>query len=1000
MESRPEKEPMSELKAEQSSSTSELMPASSLKPLQVSEKVDSGRKDSGETSVGSYREGAGGVSSYFDKGWERYVLTGRDAGRASGSESCDASIQNQRPALVKGGQLPPISENIKDLLSTFRQTFVVSDATKPDIPIMYASEGFYHMTGYTADEVIGRNCRFLQGPKTDPADIEKIRSAVREGRSFCGRILNYRKDGSTFWNLLTIAPVKSEGGVVARFIGMQVEVTNVTDGEPGDKIRPNGMPTSLIHYDARAQDRVAPVFTELMSAVKRPHPLLELTKNPPKQQEEAGGLAKLLSLPPAVTPPAQELLVLPKAAGENTPESKKHRHNWAEEDMIKEGVEVNFGDQGGSGGEDHGKKKNLFSLLHFHHHNHHNDERHRGFFSRRPLNLTRSVDFPDKRKRSLVAHAKSVDVPDKRVPAKRAPPPADQEPRDASSTDSNASADSDRVKEMRRGLDLATTLERIPKNFVITDPRLEENPIIFASDSFLELTEYSREEVLGRNCRFLQGPDTDKESVKKIREAIDQQKEITVQFLNYTKSGKPFWNLFHLQPVKDEKGELQYFIGVQLDASLQAEKEMGLGGERLQETRLSENTAEKGAKIVEDAARNIDEAVHHLTDANLNPRDLWMIHNLTVLAKPHKNNDALWDAVRKVQGEKGSLRLRNFKPIRPLGAGDTGNVHLVELVGTGCRFAMKAMEKEAMVRRNKVHRACMEREIMAVMDHPFLPTLYASFQTATHVCLITDYCPAGELYSLLERQPGKVFPEEAARFYASEIVLALEYLHYKGVIYRDLKPENVLLQANGHLILTDFDLSFLTSSDPVVIRQKLNVSKRSGRRSGSFRSMREQEGPPEVVALPSSTSNSFVGTEEYIAPEIINGSGHSSAVDWWAFGVLLYEMLYGKTPFRGKNRQRTFSNILGKELHFPEHPEVSEAAKDLMSAVLVREPEERLGSKRGSNELKEHPFFSGINWPLIRSQKPPEHVSPLVIAKDEPPEADMDWDERESGTPR
>lgn len=121
-----------------------------------------------------------------------------------------------------------------------------------------------------------------------------------------------------------------------------------------------------------------------------------------------------------------------------------------------------------------------------------------------------------------------------------------------------------RMLGMRRGIDLATTIERIDRNFVITDPRLPDNPIIFASDDFLELTEYSREEILGHNCRFLQGRDKDQNTVQQIRDSIRENRDITVQLLNYTKSGKPFWNLFHLQAMRDQK----YFIGVQLDSSL------------------------------------------------------------------------------------------------------------------------------------------------------------------------------------------------------------------------------------------------------------------------------------------------------------------------------------------------------------------------------------------------------------------------------------------------
>nr|7TBO_A Chain A, D12 LOV2-DARPin fusion [synthetic construct]7TBO_B Chain B, D12 LOV2-DARPin fusion [synthetic construct] len=140
--------------------------------------------------------------------------------------------------------------------------------------------------------------------------------------------------------------------------------------------------------------------------------------------------------------------------------------------------------------------------------------------------------------------------------------------------------------------DLATTLERIEKNFVITDPRLPDNPIIFASDSFLQLTEYSREEILGRNARFLQGPETDRATVRKIRDAIDNQTEVTVQLINYTKSGKKFWNLFHLQPMRDQKGDVQYFIGVQLDGTEHVRGEL----------------MEKGIKEIKQTAEEIAEA--------------------------------------------------------------------------------------------------------------------------------------------------------------------------------------------------------------------------------------------------------------------------------------------------------------------------------------------------------------------------------------------------------
>lgn len=424
--------------------------------------------------------------------------------------------------------------------------------------------------------------------------------------------------------------------------------------------------------------------------------------------------------------------------------------------------------------------------------------------------------------------------------------------------------------------------------------------------------------------------------------------------------------------MRDQKGELQYFIGVQLDGSDHVEP---------LRNRLSEQTEKQSAKLVKATATNVDEAVRELPDANSRPEDLWALHSLPVYPRPHKRHSALWTAIHKVTANGERLGLNNFKPVRPLGCGDTGSVHLVELKGTGDLFAMKAMDKSIMLNRNKVHRACVEREVIALLDHPLLPTLYSSFQTETHVCLITDFCPGGELFALLDRQPMKIFKEESARFYAAEVLIGLEYLHCLGIIYRDLKPENILLQADGHVVLTDFDLSFKTSCKPQVIKHP--PSKRRSRSTP----------PPTFVAEPVSQSNSFVGTEEYIAPEIITGAGHSSAIDWWALGILLYEMLYGRTPFRGKNRQKTFSNILNKDLTFPSSIPVSLAARQVIHSLLNRDPASRLGSNGGASEIKEHPFFRGIAWPLIRCMTPPPLDAPLQLIGKESGNKEIDWND-------
>ncbi|XP_076918334.1 phototropin-1-like [Bidens hawaiensis] len=813
-----------------------------------------------------------------------------------------------------------VSEDLKDALSTFQQTFVVSDATKPDYPILYASAGFFKMTGYTSKEVIGRNCRFLQGADTNPEDVAKIREALQKGSTYCGRLLNYKKDGSPFWNLLTVSPIKDESGNILKFIGMQVEVSKHTEGTKEKTLRPNGLPESLIRYDARQKDMATSSVTELVEAVKRPRSLSESTNRHPfatdsrnnsdKDKPGVFNLGRRRSAETAAPPPPP-------------PRPRRNSHPGVRTLTTMQPID-----------ELPEKKQKKSMRL--------------SFMGIKKKNRKSSEAFDD-------GFEGDVNIQDTDGEAD------DEDDYVFKKDDTRPESLDDKVrkKEMRKGIDLATTLERIEKNFVITDPRLPDNPIIFASDSFLELTEYSREEILGRNCRFLQGPETDPSTVKKIREAIDNQTEVTVQLINYTKSGKKFWNLFHLQPMRDQKGEVQYFIGVQLDGSQHVEPLHNC---------IPETTVKDGSVLVKEAAENIDVAVRELPDANMTPEDLWAKHSNTVQPKPHRRDTSAWKAILKVIESGEKLGLRHFRPIKPLGSGDTGSVHLVELCGTGEFFAMKAMDKGVMINRNKVHRACAEREILDVLDHPFLPALYASFQTPTHVCLITDYCPGGELFMLLDRQTMKVLKEDAVRFYAAEVLVALEYLHCQGIIYRDLKPENVLIQSTGHVALTDFDLSCLTSCKPQLLTSEISEKKK--------RHQKNQQ-TPIFMAEPVRASNSFVGTEEYIAPEIISGVGHSSAVDWWAFGILLYEMFYGYTPFRGKTRQRTFANILHKDLKFPSSIAVSLSAKQLIYRLLHRDPKNRLGSREGASEVKRHPFFRGINWALVRCENPPKLDTPV-----------------------
>nr|AML76659.1 putative LOV domain-containing protein [Triglochin maritima] len=754
-------------------------------------------------------------------------------------------------------------------------------------------------------------------------EVKKIREAVRTGKSYCGRLLNYRKNGSRFWNLLTITPIKNDSGEVIKFIGMQVEVSKYTEGLNDKALRPNALPMSLIRYDARQKDSAKSSITEVVQTVKHPLRFSQATS----QNVFVKPIKNQNSISP-IKGNAEDINL-------NTPGGKSS--------VDVEGMPCII-----SGNGDHNRSN--------------------------PKSAHTS-SLGSERMSSLGLKGKASSTSAKPVP------PIEDNFLVVDEDERTSSWEHvERERDIRQGIDLATTLERIEKNFVIADARLPDIPIIFASDSFLELTEYTREEILGRNCRFLQGPETDRDTVSKIRDAVREQREITVQLINYTKSGKKFWNLFHLQPMRDQKGDIQYFIGVQLDGSGLVEPLLN---------RLSEKAELQNTELVKATAEGIDGAVRELPDANLRPEDLWAIHSRPVYQRPHRRDSTSWIAIQKVTKSEKHITLKHFKLIKPLGSGDTGCVHLVELEGTGEMFAMKAMDKSVMLNRNKVHRACLEREISSLLDHPFLPTLYTSFQTASHVCLITDFCPGGELFELLDKQPMKIFREEAARFYAAEVVVALEYLHCLGVLYRDLKPENILLQKDGHIVLTDFDLSFLTSSKPQVIQ---HVLPRKARKS------KKGQPPPIFVAEPSSHSNSFVGTEEYIAPEIITGECHTSAIDWWTLGILLYEMLYGRTPFRGRNRQRTFANILHKDLTFPSSIQSSLEAKQLIHGLLERDPANRLGSKYGANEIKQHPFFREINWPLICCMNAPQLDVPLQLTKKEPNlrVKGMRWDDEEA----
>ncbi|KAE8733984.1 Serine/threonine-protein kinase D6PKL1 [Hibiscus syriacus] len=344
------------------------------------------------------------------------------------------------------------------------------------------------------------------------------------------------------------------------------------------------------------------------------------------------------------------------------------------------------------------------------------------------------------------------------------------------------------------------------------------------------------------------------------------------------------------------------------------------------------------------------------------------------------------ETLADVNSDDEILGLRHFNLLKKLGCGDIGTVYLAELIGTNCLFALKIMDNKYLARRKKMTRAQTEREMLRMLDHPFLPTLFTQFTSDNLSCLVMEYCPGGDLHVLQQRQPRRCFSEPAARFYVDEVLLALEYLHMLGVIYRDLKPENILVREDGHIMLTDFDLSLRCMVNPTLLKSSsiLDPARISGPCEGSgctepFCIEHScQISLPQLVAEPTDArSNSFVGTHEYLAPEIIKGEGHGAAVDWCTYGVFLYELLYRKTPFKGVGNDETpfksvgndetpfkgvgndetLANVVLQSLKFPDSPLVSFQARELIRGLLVKEPENRLGSKKGAAEIKQHPSY-------------------------------------------
>ncbi|XP_054988437.1 serine/threonine-protein kinase N3 isoform X2 [Sorex araneus] len=289
----------------------------------------------------------------------------------------------------------------------------------------------------------------------------------------------------------------------------------------------------------------------------------------------------------------------------------------------------------------------------------------------------------------------------------------------------------------------------------------------------------------------------------------------------------------------------------------------------------------------------------------------------------------------RTPGSRKAPRLQDFRCVAVLGRGHFGKVLLVQLKATGKYYAIKALKKQEVLSRDEVDSLYSEKRILEAVGragHPFLLSLLACFQTPGHACFVTEFAPGGDLMMQIHED---VFPEPQARFYLACVVLGLQFLHEKKIIYRDLKLDNLLLDAQGFLKIADFGLC------------------------------------KEGIGFGDRTST-FCGTPEFLAPEVLTQDAYTRAVDWWGLGVLLYEMLVGECPFPGDTEEEVFDSIVNEEVPRPHF--LSVQGLELILKLLQKCPEQRLGAgERDAEEIQAQPFFRTTDWQalLARSVRPP-----------------------------
>ncbi|CAG9572494.1 protein kinase A catalytic subunit [Leishmania major strain Friedlin] len=283
------------------------------------------------------------------------------------------------------------------------------------------------------------------------------------------------------------------------------------------------------------------------------------------------------------------------------------------------------------------------------------------------------------------------------------------------------------------------------------------------------------------------------------------------------------------------------------------------------------------------------------------------------------------------KAEASQWRLSDLEMRETVGTGTFGRVRLVKHKGTGQYAALKILKKQEILRMKQVDHVMAEASLLQEIDHPFIVSMLRGYMDKNRLYILLEYVVGGELFSHL-RKAGK-FPNDVSKFYCAEVILAFDYLHNKTIVYRDLKPENILLDQDGNIKITDF-----------------GFAKRVTERTFTL-----------------------CGTPEYLAPEIIQSKGHNKAVDWWALGILLYEMLVGYPPFFDDSPMKIYEKILVGKVLFPRW--VDSKARDFIKGLLSLDPTKRLGNlPNGTEDIKNHKYFAEVDWNVVLSKKIPAPI--------------------------